>query len=359
MDIGLIVDADEIIGQGISFRNEDLGTHDIHTGNHFRNGVFHLDTGIHLDEVVIAVTIHQKFQCAGGDIVHMLCDLHRITVQCLTGLLRNREGRSEFHDLLIASLQRAVALTQMHHVAVFVTQHLDLDVFRIHQELLHEDIIIAEGLLRFALDEIELDAHIFLTVTAAHTASAAAGSRFQNDRKTEFIGNLHGFVGILDGLFRTGDRGDLTGPCDLLCFQFVAHLRQDLGRRTDEGDACIFTCLGKCGILGQESVTRMNGTDAAPFGKVDDGRNIQICLQRALVLADEVRFVRLHAEQRVDVLIGIHRHRIDAQIVAGAENTDRDLTAVGGKDFVECRRLHVFNHPIFHGFFYIFNNRCK
>ena len=95
----------------------------------------------------------------------------------------------------------------------------------------------------------------------------------------------------------------------------------------------------------------MDRADATPFGKVDDGRDIQVCLQRALILADEVCFVRFHAEQRVDVLIGIHRYRIDAQIVAGAENTDRDLTAVGGKDFFECRCLHVFYHPISHGFF--------
>ena len=275
------------------------------------------------------------------------------------GLLRNGEGGGVLDDLLETALQGAVALAEVDDVAVLVREDLHFDVLRVHEELLDEDVIVVERLFCFSFDEAEGVAHFRDGVAAAHASSAAAGRRFQDDREAEGLGDADRVFRSLDRFCRAGDGGDFGGEGDLLGLQFVAHFGKDGRRRSDECDVVVFTGFGELGVLGQEAVAGVDGIHTVVLREFDDRRDVEVGLQRALVLADEVRFVRLHAEQRVDVLIGIHRHRIDAQIVAGAENTDRDLTAVGGKDFVECRRLHVFNHPIFHGFFYIFNNRCK
>ena len=50
-----------------------------------------------------------------------------------------------FPDLLVAALQRAVALAEMDGLAVAVADHLDLDVARLAEIFLHVDGVVAEG----------------------------------------------------------------------------------------------------------------------------------------------------------------------------------------------------------------------
>ena len=58
----------------------------------------------------------------------------------LLALGRVERGRRRFlEDLLVAALQRAVALAEMDRIALAVAEHLDLDVARLVQILLHVD----------------------------------------------------------------------------------------------------------------------------------------------------------------------------------------------------------------------------
>ena len=67
--------------------------------------------------------------------------------------LRRVEGRGMrlLPDLLVAALQRAVALAQMHGAALAVAQHLDLDMARLLEIFLDIDIAVAEGGLGLGL----------------------------------------------------------------------------------------------------------------------------------------------------------------------------------------------------------------
>ena len=111
-----------------------------------------------------------------------------------------------------------------------------------------------------------------------------------------------------------------------------------MGRGTDEFDVVLLAGLGKGGVLRQDAVAGVDGVHAPALGKVDDAGDVQIGTQRRLVLADQVGFVGLDAEQAVDVLVGVHRHGVQTQVVAGPENADGDLAAVGGQNFVELFR---------------------
>ena len=62
---------------------------------------------------------------------------------------QERRGRP-LHDLLIAPLHRAVALVEMHQVAVLVAEDLHLDVARAADQLLEIHLVLAEGGLRLA-----------------------------------------------------------------------------------------------------------------------------------------------------------------------------------------------------------------
>ena len=120
MDVFLGSDADERIGQRAPFRHKDLGAHQVDTCHHLGNGVLHLDAGVHLDKVMVSVLVHQEFQGSCVGVAHVLCDLDRIRMDGFAHVFGYGEGRRKFHDLLVAALQGAVALVQMHHVAAFV-----------------------------------------------------------------------------------------------------------------------------------------------------------------------------------------------------------------------------------------------
>ena len=86
----------------------------------------------------------------------------------------------------------------------------------------------------------------------------------------------------------------------------------------------------------------MDGGDASTLGKADDAGNVQICAQRGLFLAHQIGFVRLGAEQGIGIFVGIDSHGVKAQVVAGAENAHRDLTAVGYQHLLQlCDLLHT------------------
>ena len=266
VDILLPAQADLRVTQGIPGGNEDLTSDDIHAGDHLRHRMLHLNPGVHLDEVVAAVLIHQKLHRTGADVPHRAGNFHGIPAQRLHRLLRDGPCRGELHHLLIPPLERAVPLAQMIDVAVLVRQDLHLNVLGLHQILLHENIAAAEGLLRLAVDQLIGGADLLRAVAAAHPTTATAGSSLQNHRKAEGYRLLHGVLCVPQRLRTAGDDGNTTGDSDLLGAKLIAHLPQHLGGWPDEQDAVFLTGSGKVGILRQEAVSGMDGGNTTALG---------------------------------------------------------------------------------------------
>ena len=87
-------------------------------------------------------------------------------------------------------------------------------------------------------------------------------------------------------------------------------------------------------VLGEKSVARMNRIDIADFSGAHDAIDFEVAL-RAGRCADANGFVcKLHV-QRIDVGFRINRKRSDAELLAGANHAQRDLTAIGNQDFLE------------------------
>ena len=127
MYVVLARQADVRRGERIALRHQDLGPDEIDAGDQLRHRVLHLDAGVHLDEVVPAVLVHQKLQGAGVHIAHALGDLHRVSPDLGDGVLGHAPGGGELHHLLVAALQGTVTLAQVIQGAVLVAQDLDLD----------------------------------------------------------------------------------------------------------------------------------------------------------------------------------------------------------------------------------------
>ena len=268
-------------------------------------------------------------------------DLDCVRIQACAQLLGYAPRGCKLNHLLVAALQRAVALEQMDDIAVPVAQHLHFNVLGLNEELLDEDILVAERLLRLALDLREVDADILRAVAAAHAAAAAAPCRLEQHRVAVFLRQRDRVLRIGQRTRRPRDGGHTAFVCNGLGGQLVAHLLEDLGRRADERDARLFTGAGKRRVLGQKAVAGMDRVHAAAFGKVDDPRDVQIRCQRAFVLADQVGLVRAGAVQAVGIFLRIDGHRAQAQIIACAENAQRDLTAVRHQYLLELTNFQL------------------
>src|SRR6202011_5682902 len=105
----------------------DLLLDEVDAGHRLGDRMLDLQPGIYLEEVELAIAedeldgscIHVagRFRRPEGSVAHRGSDL---------GAYGRR--RSLLHDLLVPSLDRALALAQVHRVSVAITDDLDLDV---------------------------------------------------------------------------------------------------------------------------------------------------------------------------------------------------------------------------------------
>jgi hypothetical protein len=100
--------------------------------------------------------------------------------------LRRHARRRRFLDhLLVAPLQRAVPLEQMHGIAMPVAKHLDFDMARLHQVFFDQHRAVAEGRLSLPPRRLKRCAEILRPVDAAHALAATARPRLDQHRKAD------------------------------------------------------------------------------------------------------------------------------------------------------------------------------
>ncbi len=126
-------------GELLAGGDADLHLHDVDAGHQLGHRVLDLHAGVHLDEVELAVLV-QELEGARAAVAHLLAGGGAAVAHALDQAARDAGRRRFLDDLLVAALHRAVAFAQPDGVLVLVGQHLDLDVARVLQELLHVDL---------------------------------------------------------------------------------------------------------------------------------------------------------------------------------------------------------------------------
>ena len=261
-------------------------------------------------------------------------------MRCFGGEPRRRRFLDDF---LVAALHGAVALAQVHDVAVVVGQHLKFDVPRLLQELLHVNLGIAEGGQRLGLRDADGIEQRGVGVHHAHAAAAAAARGLDDDRIADFLGDAEILIDI--GAQRPiGARhaGNARRLHDLDGRDLVAHQADGFGARPDENEAALLHAFGEIGILRQEAISGMNGHRIGDLRGADDGRHVQIG-QRGLRRPDAHRLVGEQHVLGVEIGGGMHRHGLDAEFAAGAQDAKRDLAAIGDDDFFDHRGYSMMN----------------
>ena len=184
-------------------------------------------------------------------------------------------------DLLVAALQRAVALEQMHDIAVPVAEHLHLDVARLQNVFLDEHAPVAEGVRALhARALVEGGVEIEHPVDPAHALAAAAGDRLDQDRIADLIGLLAQEIGILPVAVIAGHRRHAGPLHQRLRLALEAHGADRGWRRADEDDARGGAGLGEFRVLRQEAVAGVNRGGARALRGLDDPVDDEIALAR-------------------------------------------------------------------------------
>ena len=131
-------------------RDADLLGDEVEAGDLLGDAVLDLQARVHLEEVELAVLV-QHLDGAGVHVAARDRDLHRGFAHRAPGRVGDRRRRRLLDQLLVPALRRAVAVAEVHGVAVRVAEDLELDVPRPGQVALDVALGPAEVRLRLAL----------------------------------------------------------------------------------------------------------------------------------------------------------------------------------------------------------------
>ncbi len=295
-----------------------------------------LNPGIHFHEIHFVIG-QQELDGTGIFVANGLRRLDR-EIADVGALFRGqlRAGR-DLDQLLVAALDRAVALEQVHGVAEAVGENLRFDVLRIDDALLEEDFRAAEGLGGFGDHSRISRFQLFAVVATTDTATTTTGCCLEHDRVADALCFAQGLGQIRQIAFGTGGDRYAGGDHAAAGFGLVAHAGNDFSRRANELDAALGADLRQFGVLGQKTVARVQCVTAGFYRQVNQLARVQITGQR--VAADVVGLVGTFDVQGIAVGIGIDRNRGDAHLRASADDANGNLAPVGNQNFLDHVRV--------------------
>ena len=162
-----------------------------------------------------------------------------------------------------------------------------------------------------------------------HAAAATSGGRLHQERQV--------------GLGRLGRRFQHRHPGgghQLLGLDLGAHLLDRLRRRPDPDEPGGDDGAGEVGVLGEESVARVDRVGTRAERGVDQQVGAQVGVGRSVAGQPDGKLGLGDVRQR-RVGVGVHGDGLDAETPAGPEHARRDLRAVGDEQASD----HVRNTP--------------
>ena len=320
---------------------QNLGLHEIDVKNLLGDGVFDLQARVHLDEgekgvVAVVRGVEQELERAETVGARGVGEPDGRADNAVAQARRQPRTRRDLDELLVAALDRAFPLAEMHEAAMAVAENLDLDMAGFVDQSLGVERPAAEGAFRLGPATGEGVGDFLWAAHGAHTAAAAAGDRLQHDRRAEFFEERPCFVraahgGAFDDR-RATPRGDLARK------NLVAEEVERLGRRPDEGHARRRDCAGEGGVFGKKAVAGMDGVAARLLRQRDHSLAVEIGFCAGA--PQRMRFVGLAQVQRESIVLRIDRHAGDPEIGGRASDADGDLAAIGDEKFSEGRAGH-------------------
>ena len=126
--------------QGFASRHSDLPGHQVLASDHLGYRMLDLQPGVHFQEVELAVIGQQKLHSASALIIHRSCSRQGSIAHGFAQLWADGGAGRFFNDFAMATLHRAIALAEKNQVAMAVAEDLHLDMSRIDQRLLQNQL---------------------------------------------------------------------------------------------------------------------------------------------------------------------------------------------------------------------------
>src|SRR5207244_1072106 len=159
----------------------NLLTDDVDPGDNLADRMLDLQSSVQLDEVVRAVRREDELERAGVEVPDRAARTRDVGLQRVACLVVEGGRRRLLDQLLVAPLDRALALAERQHAAVRVTQHLHFDVPRRGDQLLEIETAVAECGLCLGACTRERFVEVVNTRDEAYALPASAGGGLQQD----------------------------------------------------------------------------------------------------------------------------------------------------------------------------------
>ena len=167
-----------------------------------------------------------------------------------------------------------------------------------------------------------------------HAAPAAARRGFDQDRIADLVGDAAGLGIGRDAALRARHHRNAEAPGGALGLDLVTHDADVFGLGADEVHVVIGEDFGKARVLRQEAVAGMHGVGAGDLAGGENVGDVEIAVFRRR-RADADALVGKTHMHGVGVGGGMHGDGRNAELLAGAQDAQRDLAAIGDQDFIE------------------------
>ena len=262
-------------------REIDHPAHQVDAEDQFGDAVLHLQARVHLKEVRrLGIGVVQELHRAGAAVGHLFQQRLRIAMHSRPNGVREIRRRALLHHLLMAALQRTVAVAEHQHATVAVAEGLYFHMPRRGDAAFHEQPRVAELRLGQALHRREPIHQLRLVLAARHADAAAAGGALEHHRIAELPRPAAGLVGVRQHVAAGQQRhaGGFRQPPRFVLQAEAADVRRP---RADERHAALLKGLGEVRVLAQEAVAGMDRIGAALRHCVEQLGLVHVCFGNA------------------------------------------------------------------------------
>ena len=331
-ELNVILRLDADVRKLLTASNQDLRLHQINASHFFRHRVLDLDARIHLEEVVATLGVNHEFDGACVAVIDVLCELDCVVKQALTKHRVEVWRRSEFDNLLVATLHGAITLAQVNDVTIVVAEDLYLNVTRRLNVALQEHTTVAKSRRRFARRALESIFEVIELSDDAHAASTTTHGSLEHDRHTELLGERQRVFNAVGGFLRTWHQRKAAFLRLRLGNNLIAHFDESLRARANQDDPFLLASSREIRIFAQQTVTRVDGLRPVLLGDANDGLIVQVRGNRRLSTTDLIRFVSLVSVRRLTIRFREDGDRLHTELGAGSEDANRDLASIRAKN---------------------------
>ena len=321
--------------QRLALGNPDLPGHQVEAGNRFGHRMLHLQPRVHLHEEKLATGIQQKLHRTCADIPDGLGSAHGRFAHG-PALLDTQAGcRGFFHDLLMTTLDRAVAFIEVQAMTLLVGKHLDLDMPRLEQVFLHQHLPVAERRQRLTLGGGQGFGQLADVLDHLHALATAARRGLEQHRVADTLtGGAEGLQ-VLGLAVITRHKGYASRFHQGLGRGFAAHGVDCRGGRAEEDQACRLDGPGEAGVFREEAVAGVNRLGAAGVGGGNQLVDLQVTIG-GLAAAQVDADIGFTAMAGIAVDGAVHSHGGQPHGLGGTHDPAGDFATVGHQNGVEC-----------------------